>query len=270
MARKPDSLPERSAPAEAALAFLLGRAAAAYAAALEVVMQSEDPEGPHQARVALRRLRAHLKAARPLTEDRALAPLEERARTIFRILGRLRDADVLLHDLGGLDPAALTRAHEEAARIREEVRAELRAAGAERLPEEIAARLAAGGWQGKRAARPFGKYAAAALERARERLEAHGRHLADMPDDERHELRKDLKTLRYLVDDLGPLWPAGRVAPLRKRLRRLQDALGTLNDLAMAEARGLGDPEERARRRAEALEQAEAEWTALRKAKAFW
>lgn len=261
---------ERGMTAADALRRLAGRALEAYRRALATLMHSEDPEGPHQARVALRRLRTHLRAARRLARDGALRPLEAEAREIFRRIGRLRDADVLLHDVGAGDPATLARLHADAARIRTEVRGELAACGAARFAETAAARLAATDWEGRRAGKPAAKAARRALDRAFDRLLAHGASLAALPDLERHELRKDLKTLRYLLDDYGPLWPEREVAPLRKRVRRLQDALGALNDLAMAEAQGKVAPEALAERRAAALATAEAEWARLRRGKRFW
>jgi CHAD domain-containing protein len=109
------------------------------------------------------------------------------------------------------------------------------------------------------------------LTKAFDRLRAHGKRLEAMPDDARHEARKDLKTLRYLVDDFAPLFSARAVSPFRKRLRRLQDSLGQLNDLALAAARGEGGaPPEAEARRADALRRAAADWRALRKARPFW
>lgn len=270
----PAPAPDRKMPAGDALALLAGRALDDFSRALEVVRHSEDPEGPHQARVALRRLRTHLRAARKLAQGEGLRPLEARARELFRILGTLRDADVLAHDVGPADPATLARRFAEAAAVRAEVRARLAEAGADRFAAEAAAAIAAPDWRGPRAERPFGRYAARALQRAFDRVAAHGKHLAEMPDPERHEARKDLKALRYLVDDFAPLFPRRDVAPFRKRLRRLQDSLGLLNDLALAaaaaEAEGTAPDPARAARRAEALAAAEDDWTALRKARPFW
>ena len=53
--------------------------------------------------------------------------------------------------------------------------------------------------------------------------------------EKRHELRKELKKLRYGVDFFGGLFAARKVKPFRKRLKTLQDVFGTLNDVAVAE-----------------------------------
>ena len=66
---------------------------------------------------------------------------------------------------------------------------------------------------------------------------------------ERHELRKELKKLRYAVEFLSPLFPAKRVGPFVKRLKKLQNVFGDLNDaatvksmLAGKEVHGAGEP----------------------------
>ena len=48
----------------------------------------------------------------------------------------------------------------------------------------------------------------------------------------RHELRKELKKLRYAVEFLAPLYPDKRIEPFLKRLKKLQDVFGELNDAA--------------------------------------
>ncbi len=266
----PDRLSRASAAGDA-LVMLAGRALGDFDRALATLEQSEDPEGPHQARVALRRLRTHLRAARQLSADRALAPLEAEARALFRTLGALRDADVLLHDVGALDAATLARRFATAATVRADVRARLEAARARDFAARAAAMLAAPDWRGPRAAWPVDRFAARALDRAMDRVAGHGKRLDLMPDAERHEARKDLKALRYLVDDFAPLFPAKKVAPFRRRLRRLQDSLGLLNDLALARAQeGEAETPEAAQRRTDALASAAADWRALRKAHPFW
>ena len=54
-----------------------------------------------------------------------------------------------------------------------------------------------------------------------------------MGGDERHELRKDLKKLRYAVEFLSPPYPDKRVRPFLKRLKALQEIFGVANDAEM-------------------------------------
>ena len=47
---------------------------------LAVVQASDDPEGPHQMRVGLRRLRSALKAFRPVIDDKVIRDLNRASR----------------------------------------------------------------------------------------------------------------------------------------------------------------------------------------------
>lgn len=63
-----------------------------------VAKVGEDPEGVHQMRVAVRRLRAALKAVAPSPE---LDTLQQELRWLGSVLGRIRDLDVMLDHLRG-------------------------------------------------------------------------------------------------------------------------------------------------------------------------
>ena len=62
-----------------------------------------------------------------------------------------------------------------------------------------------------------------------------GRRLKKLSVIERHEMRKNLKMLRYAVELLGPLYPTKDVQRFTKKLRDLQDKFGYLNDVVVAE-----------------------------------
>ena len=62
-----------------------------------------------------------------------------------------------------------------------------------------------------------------------------GRGFADLSVERRHGLRIELKKLRYAVDFFAGLFPSKAVRPYRRALARLQDHLGHLNDVAVAE-----------------------------------
>ena len=64
-----------------------------------MVRIGEDPEGVHQARVATRRLRSHLRTFRKLLEPEWAEPLRDELGWLGDELGGVRDADVLLDRL---------------------------------------------------------------------------------------------------------------------------------------------------------------------------
>ncbi|HET9674191.1 MAG TPA: CHAD domain-containing protein [Gaiellaceae bacterium] len=59
------------------------------------VQPDADPEELHKLRVAIRRMRALLRAARPLIDDERAEPLRSKLGDVGRALGPARDADVL-------------------------------------------------------------------------------------------------------------------------------------------------------------------------------
>lgn len=211
---------------------------AAFCDHLGRVMTSDDPEGPHKARVALRRLRSALTGFAPVIDPDARRAMAGQARDLFRCLGRLRDADVLL--AGCLDPAAVAGLATDADRIRSDVRAEMLAMDAAGFADGLTARLHGKDWlrqdkRGKRwHRRGLPRLARRALDRAWQACLAHGTSLPDLPPETRHELRKDLKTLRYLSEYFAPFWPGPRQDRFLAHLRDVQETLGTLNDSTLA------------------------------------
>ena len=72
------------------------------------------------------------------------------------------------------------------------------------------------------------------IDKAQDRLLAQGRAITpDTPAEEVHELRKDAKKLRYLLECFGGLLPAAERKAFVKRLKELQDNLGEHQDAAV-------------------------------------
>jgi inorganic triphosphatase YgiF len=102
----------------------------------EAVLETDDPNGTHQLRIGLRRLRSALWALRPLADGSSLHAFERSARDRGRCVGTLRDADVLISGIHApVEAAALDKTgfaellemlRHERQRRRDEVRAALR------------------------------------------------------------------------------------------------------------------------------------------------
>ena len=96
------------------------------------VLESDDPEAAHQLRIGLRRLRAALRALRPLVDRSSLYAFEQSARDIGRCVGTLRDADVLISGIhapvegAATDKSGFAELHEALVRNREARRDEVR------------------------------------------------------------------------------------------------------------------------------------------------
>ncbi|HEY0294082.1 MAG TPA: CYTH and CHAD domain-containing protein [Bordetella sp.] len=81
---------------------------------------------------------------------------------------------------------------------------------------------------------PLPKRLANRLHRWHERVAGQGLHFGALTLEDRHELRKRGKRLRYGLAFAESLLPAARLQPYRKQLSLVQDLLGEINDLAVA------------------------------------
>src|SRR5262249_30044539 len=77
--------------------------------------------------------------------------------------------------------------------------------------------------------------AANALTRAHEKLLKRGDGFEALSKAERHDVRIALKRLRYALDFFGSLFSGGAKKKYLKKLARLKDDLGRMNDVAVAE-----------------------------------
>ncbi len=232
---------------------VLGECLEQIVANIAAVRENDDPEGAHQLRVGLRRLRTALAVFRPALGGPALEGLEAGAKRLAHEAGSLRDLDVALADIlgperaePGADPgldrlAETVAAH--AARRRAAVREALATGRVFAFQLDLGAFVAARGWldpadweQTARLARPVSETLAAALSERLAKAAKKARGIDHLGIEQRHDLRKALKTLRYAVEFAAPLWPEKRVKPFLKRLKALQAVFGDLQDAAMAEA----------------------------------
>jgi CHAD domain-containing protein len=200
------------------------RAALAHEVGLRLAPEDEDV---HQLRVAMRRLRAYLRAARPVLDESWSEPLRADLQELGRALGEARDLDVLIEHLveeveqlgehGGAAIVARLRARREALQpqVLESLDGERWRGVLERLAQEPRTRPGPG----------FDELAAA------ERKRLHKRKVgADSPDEELHDLRKRVKRARYAAELAGA---NGVVA----RAKAVQDLLGEHQDAVVAEER---------------------------------
>lgn len=217
----------------------------------QLVIATGSGEGLHQARVAIRRLRAAASLFGKLTLDGAEPVLRAELKAVATGLGPARDLGVLHaraasavkgdnQDIAEL-LAHLVIRRDQAIRSAGEL---LAAEPFQRLLFEIAAWLESGDWlvgqTGAGRAQPLVPFAAKVLSHRRRKLRRFGGDLVDLPDAERHRLRIDVKKMRYAVGFFVSLFRARSTAKDRlataRALGRLQDSLGELNDMAVASA----------------------------------
>ena len=244
----------------------------------DMLATADDAAVLHQARVGLRRLRSALSLFRDLFADDPLAAHHRDAlRWLQQVLGEARDIDVLIaRTESDEDGQRLARARADAYADVGRALASPRARG---VLLDFAEWLATGAWRANDAAtRAIDRTASDILDRQRKRIATRGKRLAKLDDAHRHEVRIEAKKLRYAAEFFAALYPRGKPARRHGKfvaaIGRLQDALGTLNDLAAAplliERLGLTPLPATAADRAAPIADAVDAWDDLVDAKRFW
>jgi CHAD domain-containing protein len=245
-------------PALAAYKSVLANLAHAVAANWRGTIDDVDPEFLHELRVAVRRTRS------VLSQGKGVLPPEvrDRFRTAFGWLGQItgpaRDMDVYMIEWGTyvapLSPATVralepvkahivdlrSQAHgllatelgsAEATEIMSTWRAWLGSGGAEAggRPNDVNADPDAD--PDRDASRPVGVVVARRIRRAQRGVLERGRSITpESPADDLHELRKDAKKLRYLLECFGGVLPTAQRKAFVQRLKALQENLGEHQD----------------------------------------
>jgi inorganic triphosphatase YgiF len=214
------------------------------------VLDGTNPEGVHQMRVGLRRLRAILGLVRPLLDEDVTEYLRDELRWLQAQLGPARDWDVFIAET--LDRLAAHRGAQNgigrtlrlADEARSEAYARARAAVVDRRFTAILLRaevwLDRGLWmrQDKRARktlrRPITEFARAALKERERKMRKLGERAAELSEAELHRLRIRAKNLRYAAEFFQNLFKKKLARPYIASVREIQDVLGTLNDAVVS------------------------------------
>jgi CHAD domain-containing protein len=238
----------------------------------EPALLAGDPEGVHQMRVGLRRLRAAMSLFADILQDPQTAARKEELKWLTGELGPARELEVLVtrvvapvkrrhsrlqgisslsRDLTQQRAAALARAQDAAQSER------FRA-----LTVEIARWLEAGQWRRPqddlvrdRGDVPIEISAADQLTRRFKKIRKKGKMLTRLDARRRHKLRIQAKKVRYASEFFANLFPGKKASKRRKKflsaLEDAQDCLGDLNDIAVHEDRitAIADESRRSRRR---------------------
>ena len=249
------------APLDEALAVILRGGLHHLLQSLPAAEDGRNPEGIHQVRVALRRLRSVFGLMRSVAASPALLPFGAEAKWLASRLGDARDCDIFvadtlravaasIPDLDGLD---------ELRRLAEARRNDGYAAAREALGATRTARflLALGGWIEQRGWRsdlppdilwrlsdPTLGFADRTLSGLHAKVLKRGKHFKSMAPEARHELRITVKKLRYAMDFLLPLYRSDKALKrFVSALAALQDELGRYNDMATTRkiVAGFGD-----------------------------
>ena len=209
-----------------------------------VVLETGEVEAVHQLRVGLTRLRSALRSIKPYSKIFWISELESDARNLARAVGKLRDADVLIAEI--YTPVAAEHGNDVPG-----FPGLLKALSAHRdaAYKEAADHLDTGIWPrllvtmilsphlieaGGKLGEPVAIVAGESLERRWKKVRKYGVRIDSLDLEERHSMRKALKKLRYNCEFFQTLYN-DEAQGFIKRLKKLQELFGAINDVRMAE-----------------------------------
>ncbi|HET7124100.1 MAG TPA: CHAD domain-containing protein [Bradyrhizobium sp.] len=215
-----------------------------------------DPEGIHQMRVGLRRLRAAISLFSDIVAEAEVRDIKRELKWLTSELGPAREFDVFLNRV----VAPLEKSHSRLTGMRSlsQDLADRRDAAVARaltavcsrrfrdLTLDLAAWLDVGGWREpqnelsrRRCEQPIKTLARAQLTRRWKKIRKRGRMLAKLDAQARHKLRIQAKKLRYAAEFYGTVFPGKKKEKRRESflsaLKDMQDCFGDLNDVIVHE-----------------------------------
>ncbi|WP_061019909.1 CYTH and CHAD domain-containing protein [Bradyrhizobium sp. CCH5-F6] len=221
---------------------------------LPAAEDGRNPEGVHQLRVALRRIRSALGLMRSVGALSNLDALRSEARWLAQDLSAARDWDVFqLETLPAIAKACPSVAGFDAlGRAAAERQSDAYRRAHHALDDRRCAMFLIGlgnwietrGWRNDVAAEDLGRLAEPAVNFARRilseqyaRVLKRGRRFKSLTMEELHRVRLATKRLRYLSEFLLPLFADRKSArKFARRLAGLQEELGAFNDMAVTAA----------------------------------
>jgi triphosphatase len=208
-------------------------------------IEGRDEEFLHQVRVGLRRLRVVLAMAEAWRADAELEALHQEVAQMCIEFGRLREWDVFVlqtllpvtarfpqsAELRGL----LASSEQWRARQRAAVVSRLQSPDYQRLLLRFGAWMYGAYWRQAQAGAALRDFAVHILQKRCKQVGKRGRRIAAADAAQLHLLRIACKKLRYSTEMFGSLFVAARIRRYTAALSELQDILGLLNDIAVAQ-----------------------------------
>jgi triphosphatase len=242
----------RQATVDEAIGAILRSCLEHWCANEAAALDGRDPEGVHQMRVALRRLRSAVSVFGRLIAPERRDWLVGETKRITGSLGPARDWDVFLTE--SLAPVLAARPDDdrllalraavETARAEgyETARAAVGSPAYTRFLLHLGRWIEVGGWRedatDKGAAwleRPIVAFADRLLAKRHRKALQRGRNFAELSPEQRHRARIALKKLRYATEFFHGSYRKKRARSYLAALKQLQDRLGHMNDAAVAE-----------------------------------
>ncbi|MBU2090917.1 MAG: CYTH and CHAD domain-containing protein, partial [Alphaproteobacteria bacterium] len=216
-----------------------------------VVLAGEDPEGVHQMRVGLRRLRSFFSIMGTAFPEAQVTHFKAELKWLASELGSARDLDVfatsLLAPVGDAFPgdSGLALLGKDTVDARKaayaQVKATLEGKRYGRLMLDFSRWLAESAWtdqalssESARLYAPARDFADGLLEKRYRHVLKRGRKATKGSVEDQHALRIEIKKLRYASEFFRSLYSKKKTSRYLRSLAELQEVLGHLNDVAAA------------------------------------
>jgi|LNAP01.1.fsa_nt_gb inorganic triphosphatase YgiF len=212
---------------------------------LNVVLHTSDIEGVHQMRIALRRLRSAFILFKLILGHKKCAFILSELKWLSDILGKARDIDVLLtqtipsitdqfkHHQGLLTLQQLALQRQLA--VYDFIRQALLSQRYNCLLLTICSWLENEKWKETKKHYKLLTVATRTLNKFHKQLLRHNDNLTDMSPEYMHATRIASKRLRYLAEFFTSLYPTKDCTKFIKILAQVQECLGQINDITVAE-----------------------------------
>jgi inorganic triphosphatase YgiF len=217
------------------------------------ILRAQDPEGVHQMRVALRRLRSAISAFGKPLRTKEISRLRGEANWLADLLGETRNHDVFLAET--VTPLRTARPTDENLALldrllraeREEAwrktTAALNSARYRLFMIDLGCAIACEAWRNDETdpeaaailASTIAGHARRILSKRLAKATELGERIKELEPAERHQLRIQLKKLRYAGEFFESLFPAKTTRAYLKKVADLQEIFGYLNDAATAD-----------------------------------
>ncbi|HEY2597578.1 MAG TPA: CYTH and CHAD domain-containing protein [Candidatus Dormibacteraeota bacterium] len=237
---------EAESPAREVIRSVIAQSVAALLYHDPLVRTSGDPEAVHQARVATRKLRSHLRTFGPLLEPEWTDPLRSELGWIALSLGAVRDQEVLLERLRERAKSLPANDLRSALGVLHLLELDIESLRKKLMTDfdstryvDLLERLVAAAHAPMaltEADQPAGSVMPKLAMDPWRRLRSAVRHLPDPPEDaELHRIRILAKRARYAAEAVAPVVGAGAVN-FAKNAAKLQTILGEHQDSVTAQA----------------------------------
>lgn len=237
--------PRLAADETVATAFskIMAKAKTQVTGNIPAAVDGNNPDGVHQLRVGLRRIRSVLYLFRFCLKDEAKG-LDREAQHVLKVLGTARDLDVFVtqtlpqilrdppNDAGLLALRSIAEVRREIAY--ENVRLLLKSERMTLLVDEFSDPSNTIRFVTEQTDGPLSKVATRLLNERHKKVLKLGHQFETLSTPQRHRVRIAVKKLRYACDYFQSLYPADESRRYLKSLKSLQDDLGQLNDSAVA------------------------------------